>query len=69
MATPQWALAKALGANTIVRFLDVPRDELVRRLVVRNENPPPGTFRIDEQYLDLWSTWFERPTEDELFEQ
>ncbi len=23
----------------------------------------------DEQYLDLWSTWFERPTEDELREQ
>jgi hypothetical protein len=63
------ARAKALGANTVVCFLDAPRDELVRRLAARNENPPPGTFRVDEQYLDLWSTWFERPTEDELREQ
>jgi predicted kinase len=63
------ARAKTLGANTVVCFLDAPRDELVRRLAARNEKPPPGTFRVDEQYLDLWSTWFERPTEDELREQ
>lgn len=63
------ARAKALGANTVIRFLDVPRGELVRRPAARNEDPPPGTFCVDEQYLDLWSTWFERPTEDELRER
>ena len=60
------ARAAALGARTVVCFLDVPRDELARRLELRNANLPPGTFPIEEQYLDLWATWFERPTADEL---
>ena len=58
--------AAALGARTIVCFLDVPRAELARRLRLRNANLPPGTFPIEEQYLDLWVTWFEGPTADEL---
>ena len=60
------ARAAALGARTVVCFLDVPRAELARRLRLRNANLPPGTFPIEEQYLDLWATWFERPTPDEL---
>jgi len=60
------ARAAALGARVVLCFLDVPREELARRLAARNANLPPGTFPIEERYLDLWSTWFERPTEDEL---
>jgi predicted kinase len=60
------ARAKALGARTVVCFLDVARDEQWRRISERNANLPPGTFRIEEEYLDLWASWFERPTDDEL---
>jgi len=60
------ARAAALGARTVLCFLDVPRAELMRRLELRNANPLPGTYRIEAHYLDLWSTWFERPTADEL---
>ena len=60
------ARAAALGARTVVCFLDVPHDELARRLALRNANLPPGTFPIEARYLDVWATWFERPTADEL---
>jgi predicted kinase len=58
--------AAAAGAETRVHFLDVPRDELLRRLARRNAALPPDTFRVDEAQLDLWSSWFEPPTPDEL---
>jgi len=58
--------AEALGAAVRVCFLDVPREELLRRLTERNANLPPDTFAVSEQHLDLCSTWFERPTADEL---
>ena len=60
------ARAAALGAATKLHFLDVPRDELLRRLALRNAALPQDTFRIGEGQLDLWSTWFEPPTPDEL---
>ncbi len=60
------ARAKELGARTVVCFLDVTREEQWRRISARNANPPPGTFPIEQQYLDLWASWFERPTDDEL---
>jgi GrpB-like predicted nucleotidyltransferase (UPF0157 family)/predicted kinase len=60
------ARAKALGARTVVCFLDVARDEQWRRVSERNANLPPGAFRIEEQYLDLWASWFDRPTHEEL---
>ncbi len=60
------ARANALGARVVSCFLDVPRDELARRLTARNENVSSGSFHINLQYLDLWRTWFEPPTEEEL---
>ncbi len=60
------ARAAALGAVTRLHFLDVPRDELLRRLALRNAAAPPDTFRINEAQLDLWSRSFEPPTPDEL---
>jgi len=60
------ARAAALGAETRLHFLDVPRDELLRRLALRNATAPPDTFRVDAAQLDSWSRWFEPPTPDEL---
>ena len=58
--------AAALGAHTKLYFLNVPRDELLRRLALRNTALPPNTFRIDEAQLDMWLNQFEPPTPDEL---
>jgi predicted kinase len=58
--------AEKLGASVELRFLDVPRDELWRRLSKRNMDLPPGTFAVTEKQLDLWSGWFEPPTPDEF---
>jgi hypothetical protein len=58
--------ALALGADVSVEFLDVPRDELLRRLLRRNADLPPDTFPVSEAHLDLCISWFERPTDAEL---
>jgi predicted kinase len=60
------ARAAAVGARTELHFLDVPLDELLARLQVRNRTQSAGTFRISEAQLRLWATWFERPDADEL---
>jgi predicted kinase len=60
------ARAKALGARTVLQFLDVPRNELRQRLATRNRALPPGAVHIDEAQLDSYIAWFERPTPDEL---
>ncbi|MDP3947585.1 MAG: ATP-binding protein [bacterium] len=58
--------ARTLGATTKLYFLDVPRDELLRRLKKRNEQSPPHTFHVKESDLDQRITQFEAPTSDEL---
>jgi predicted kinase len=63
------ARAAALGARVVVCFVDAPLEELARRLAARNASAPPGVLYVDPQYLALWSTWFERPTGDELHER
>jgi predicted kinase len=60
------ARAAAVGADTSLHFLDVPRDELLRRLALRNAALPEDTFRVNQAQLDLWLTWFEPPTPDEI---
>ena len=59
------AQAEALGAQVELHYLAVARDELWRRLALRNANLPPGTFTVNEAELDLWLSWFEAPTPDE----
>jgi hypothetical protein len=59
------ARAAALGATTKLHFLNVPREELSRRLALRNPTGPP-TFTVDEAQLDLWARSFEPPTPDEI---
>ena len=58
--------AAALGADSRLHFLDVTRDELLKRLQSRNAALPPDTFCITEAQFDIWWNWFEPPTQDEL---
>ncbi len=60
------AQAEALGAQVALHYLAVPRDELWARLAKRNAHLPPGTFVVTEEQLNLWSSWFEVPTAEEL---
>ena len=61
------ARAAALGADSEVHFLDVPRAELAARLAERaGAAPPPDTFHVTEPQLDAWWKVFEPPTADEL---
>lgn len=60
------AKAAAVGAKTVLHFLDVPLDELKRRLALRNANLPPDTFEVKESDIDDWSKLFQRPDKDEL---
>ena len=58
--------AAALGADSRLHFLDVSRDELLKRLQSRNAALPPDTFGVTEAQLGIWWNWFEPPTHDEL---
>ena len=58
--------AKELGASSEVHFLDVPHDELLRRLAQRNTQLPQYSFRIPEEMMKPWIAFFQKPTPDEL---
>jgi hypothetical protein len=58
--------AKELGASSEVHFLDVPTDELMRRLTARNSQSSPSSFYIPEAMMKPWIALFQRPTPDEL---
>lgn len=60
------AYAAAAGIPLEIRYLDVPRDELLRRIAARNAALPPDTFHIEDSQLDEWIALFEPPTADEL---
>ena len=58
--------AKDLGASSEVHFLDVPTDELMRRLMARNSQSSPASFYIPEEMMKPWIGFFQRPTLEEL---
>ena len=58
--------AKQLGASSEVHFLDVPEEELMRRLAVRNSQDSQESFHIPEEAMKPWIAFFQRPTPDEL---
>lgn len=60
------ARAKQLGASSEVHFLDVPEDELLRRLARRNAERPSASFYIPAEMMRPWIAMFQRPTDDEL---
>lgn len=58
--------AKQLGASSEIHFLDVPKDELFRRLEKRNSQPSQETFYISAEMMKPWIEFFQKPTLDEL---
>jgi len=59
--------AARVGARSVLYFLDVPLEELLRRVESRNAHVPPDTFRIDPALVKLWAeTIFQAPSADEL---
>ncbi|MFK7600681.1 AAA family ATPase [Deinococcus sp. SM5_A1] len=58
--------AAELGVCFELHVLDVPLDELWRRLEVRNLNLPPDTFPISRAELEEWAEWFQVPAPEEL---
>jgi predicted kinase len=58
--------AKQLGASSEVHFLDVPEDELKRRLAIRNSQLSQASFHIPENMMKPWIAFFQKPTPDEL---
>jgi predicted kinase len=59
------ARAKRLGASSELHFLDVPGDELLRRLARRNAQPGVA-FQIPEAMMKPWIDSFEKPDAAEL---
>lgn len=60
------ARAKRLGVSSEVHFLDVPAEELLRRLALRNSRPSREVFHISEESMQAWIAFFQKPTSDEL---
>src|SRR5215204_5627385 len=58
--------AQHLGASSEVHFLDVPEEELLRRLALRNSQPSQQSFHISEESMKLWLEFFQKPTPEEL---
>src|ERR1035437_7573067 len=56
-------LGRSLGAAVELRFLDVPYDELVRRVVGRHAQ---GGLAITESHMKEYRGIFQPPTDDEL---
>jgi predicted kinase len=60
------AKAEALGARVDFRFLDVPEDELTRRVEARNSHPGANDVPITVEQLQQYFRQFQRPTDDEV---
>jgi predicted kinase len=60
------ARAEALGAQVDFRFLDVPHEELWRRIEARNSHLGAGDVPITAEQLKQMLPKFQRPTEEEL---
>ena len=60
--------ARALGAHVELRYLDVPLDELWRRIELRNAEWERawGTAPITREQLEEWSGYFQAPDATEL---
>lgn len=59
--------AQLLGADFQIHFMDVPLDELHRRIEARNAKVgEDAVFRVTREELQLWNSWFQRPTPEEL---
>ncbi|MBB5083779.1 AAA family ATPase [Nonomuraea endophytica] len=57
--------ARAIGAAVELRYLDVPLDELWRRLEVRNGTGTPDTAVVTRAMIEQWAGQIEAPDQDE----
>ena len=60
------ARAAKLGADTVVHYLDVPFDELLARLHIRNKQPAEEVTYIPPALMKKYLSSFEPPDEEEL---
>ena len=58
--------AKQLGVSSEIHYLDVPEDELLRRLEIRNAEASQDSFIIPAEMMTPWFAVFQKPTVDEL---
>jgi predicted kinase len=60
------SVARDLGVAVELHFLDVPVDELWRRIEARNSEPPWDSAPIRRADLDEWAALFQAPDAAEL---
>ena len=58
--------ARALGVGVELHYLDVPTDELWRRIEARNSEPPWASYPIRRADLEKWQRVFQPPDAAEL---
>jgi predicted kinase len=60
------SVARGLGVGVELHFLEVPVDELWRRIEDRNSKPPWDSAPIRRTHLDEWAALFQAPDAAEL---
>jgi predicted kinase len=60
--------SKELGVNIMVHYMDIPKEELYKRLEKRNKKLPEGAFIIPKEYMDEYMKIFQPFEQDELNE-
>ena len=60
------SVARDLGVGIELHVLDVPVDELWRRIEARNSKPPWDSAPISRAHLDGWAALFQAPDAAEL---
>ena len=58
--------ARDLGVGVELHYLDVPSDELWRRIEARNAEPPWRSYPIDREHFEEWLSVFQAPDAAEL---
>jgi predicted kinase len=59
-------VARDLGVGVELHYLDLPEDELWRRIETRNSAPPWNREPISRAALDEWLSMFQAPDDAEL---
>jgi predicted kinase len=60
------SVARSLGVGVELHYVDVPADELWRRIDARNSQPPWDSYPIHRADLDGWLPLFQAPDAAEL---
>jgi predicted kinase len=60
------SVARDLGVGVELHFLDVPTEELWRRINERNAAPPWNGYPIGRAHLDEWAASFDAPDAAEI---